>query len=68
MKQDSGNPAQQGGEAGAFKPMKAMHHLPRGKNAWNPAFMKKWWFWPACIGGLALLNAIAALVHHLLGG
>ncbi|WP_028587691.1 hypothetical protein [Desulfocurvus vexinensis] len=49
------------------RPIKALHHLPRGRNAWNPPFMKKWWFWPACIGGLVLLNMLASLVHRLLG-
>jgi len=52
----------------AFRPLKAMHHLPRGRKAWNPPFMKEWWFWPACIAGLVLLNLLARLAHFLLGG
>jgi hypothetical protein len=51
----------------APKPIRALHHLPRGRNAWNPPFMKKWWFWPACIGALAALNGLASLMYGLLG-
>lgn len=74
MKTDSDktvSPAGQGAqpehEKEEFRPFKALHHLPRGKNAWNPSFMKKWWFWPACIGGLVLLKILASLVHSLVG-
>lgn len=52
----------------AHRPFKALHHLPRGKNAWNPPFMKEWWFWPACIAGLVLLKILASLVYRLLEG
>ena len=27
--------------------LKPLHNLPRGKNTWNPKFIKIWWFWPA---------------------
>jgi hypothetical protein len=26
--------------------LKPLHNLPRGKNTWDPQFIKKWWFWP----------------------
>ncbi len=68
---DSGKPrntTKDTGQNPAFRPFKAMHHLPRGKYAWNPPFMKKWWFWPACIGGLVALKILASLVHGLLEG
>jgi hypothetical protein len=26
--------------------LKPLHHLPRGKNTWDPQIIKKWWFWP----------------------
>jgi hypothetical protein len=27
--------------------LKPLHNLPRGKNTWDPKFIKVWWFWPA---------------------
>lgn len=50
-----------------FVPFKALHHLPRGKNAWNPAILKKWWFWPASVLGLILLNVLCSFIRTLLG-
>ncbi|GFM37040.1 hypothetical protein [Desulfovibrio psychrotolerans] len=52
--------------AESFVPFKALHHLPRGKNTWNPAILKEWWFWPACVAGLAALNFVAYVVREWL--
>ena len=51
-----------------FVPFKALYHLPRGKNAWNPTILKKWWFWPASVLGLILLNVLCSLVRTFLDG
>lgn len=61
-------PAKDAAESNTHRPFKALHHLPRGKNAWNPPFMKEWWFWPACIAGLVLLKILVSLVYRLLEG
>ncbi len=29
-----------------YQMLKPLHNLPRGKNTWNPEFIKKPWFWP----------------------
>lgn len=29
-----------------YQLLKPLHNLPRGKNTWDPQFIKKWWFWP----------------------
>jgi hypothetical protein len=43
-----------------------LHNLPRGK-AWNPAILKKWWFWPASIGALIALNLAVTLWTRFFG-
>ncbi|RQD60258.1 hypothetical protein [Desulfonatronovibrio magnus] len=29
-----------------YQMLKPLHNLPRGKNTWDPQFIKKRWFWP----------------------
>ncbi len=29
--------------------LKPLHNLPRGKNTWNPAILREWWFWPSSV-------------------
>ncbi|TVQ98865.1 MAG: hypothetical protein EA399_09040 [Desulfovibrionales bacterium] len=35
--------------------LKPLHNLPRGKNTWDPKFIKVWWFWPASAAFLLVL-------------
>ncbi len=41
-----------------YQMFKPLHNLPRGKNAWDPQFIKKSWFWPLSAGILILLSCI----------
>jgi hypothetical protein len=49
-----------------YKAQKPLHHLPRGKNTWNPQIIKTWWFWPASVVILVLLNYLYPLLWDLL--
>lgn len=35
--------------------LKPLHNLPRGKNTWDPKFIKIWWFWPASAAFLLIM-------------
>ena len=35
--------------------LKPLHNLPRGKNTWDPKFIKIWWFWPASAAFLLVM-------------
>ncbi len=49
------------------KDYRPLHHLPRGK-AWNPPILKKWWFWPASLVFLFLLNQIMPFIREFFFG
>ena len=48
--------------------LKPLHNLPRGKNTWNPSFLKKWWFWPASLAALVILHNFYPMLMRLLFG
>jgi hypothetical protein len=48
--------------------LKPLHNLPRGKNTWNPSFLKKWWFWPLSLLVLILLHNLYPLLLRLFAG
>ncbi|MCJ8500177.1 hypothetical protein [Desulfatitalea alkaliphila] len=50
------------------QPIKPMHHLPRGKNTWNPKIIRQWWFWPAAAAALYVLYYVYPLVWDWLAG
>ncbi|MDY0225382.1 hypothetical protein SAMN04488082_102242 [Desulfomicrobium apsheronum] len=41
---------------------KPLHNLPRGKNTWDPAFIKIWWFWPASVVFIIVLAFVYPLI------
>ena len=47
---------------------KPLHNLPRGKNTWNPSFLRQWWFWPASLVFLVLLHHLYPSLMRLLFG
>lgn len=38
-----------------YASQKPLHNLPRGKNTWDPEFIKVWWFWPASVVFIIIL-------------
>ncbi|TYT76070.1 hypothetical protein [Desulfobotulus mexicanus] len=42
--------------------LRPLHHLPRGKNTWNPAIIKKSWFWPLSVAILMILYYLYPLI------
>jgi hypothetical protein len=59
-KREGASPAPAKSSPSQHQDHKPMHHLPRGK-AWNPKILNKWWFWPASIGALIVLNLAVTL-------
>jgi hypothetical protein len=45
-----------------YQMLKPLHQLPVGKNAWNPQFIRKWWFWPASAAVLVILSYVYPLI------
>jgi len=45
-----------------YASQKPLHNLPRGKNAWDPKFIKVWWFWPASVIFIVILAFVYPLV------
>lgn len=45
-----------------YASQKPLHNLPRGKNTWNPEFLKIWWFWPASVICIIILAYVYPLV------
>jgi hypothetical protein len=41
---------------------KPLHNLPRGKNTWNPEFLKIWWFWPVSVAFIIVLAYVYPFV------
>ncbi|MBR9979400.1 MAG: hypothetical protein KFF50_00090 [Desulfatitalea sp.] len=48
--------------------IKPMHHLPRGKNTWNPKIIRQWWFWPASAAALYVLFYVYPLIWDWFAG
>ncbi len=42
--------------------LKPLHNLPRGKNTWDPKFIKVWWFWPASVAFLLALYYVYPMI------
>ncbi|MCW7753992.1 hypothetical protein OOT00_08335 [Desulfobotulus sp. H1] len=38
-----------------YELLRPLHHLPRGKNTWNPELIHKSWFWPLSVAILMVL-------------
>ncbi|GEM_PF-1898559 len=45
--------------------LKPLHNLPRGKNTWDPKFIKIWWFWPASVAFLLVLYYVYPWIQSL---
>ncbi len=45
-----------------YASQKPLHNLPRGKNTWDPEFIKVWWFWPASLIFIIILAFVYPLV------
>lgn len=70
-RQDGGPSRENGGAASGqgngdadrlYATQKPLHNLPRGKNTWNPEFLKIWWFWPASVVFIIVLAYVYPLV------
>ena len=48
--------------------LKPLHNLPRGKNTWDPKFIKIWWFWPASVAVLLTLYFLYPILRGFLFG
>jgi hypothetical protein len=48
--------------------LRPLHHLPRGKNTWNPAFLKKSWFWPASVAVMMIFYYLYPLLWDFFAG
>lgn len=48
--------------------LKPLHNLPRGKNTWDPKFIKIWWFWPASAAVLIVLYHVYPLLWDFVFG
>jgi hypothetical protein len=48
-----------------YQILKPLHQLPIGKNAWNPQFIRRWWFWPASAAVLVILSYLYPLIWDL---
>lgn len=51
-----------------YNMLKPLHHLPRGKNTWDPKFIKIWWFWPASAAILMVLYYLYPILWGVLFG
>ncbi len=51
-----------------YQLLKPLHNLPRGKNAWNPQFIRKPWFWPLSVAVLILLSYVYPHILRFLTG
>lgn len=47
---------------------KPLHNLPRGKNTWNPEFLKIWWFWPASAAFIIVLAYVYPFIWDFFSG
>jgi hypothetical protein len=45
-----------------YQILRPLHQLPIGKNAWNPQFIRRWWFWPASAAILVILSYLYPLI------
>lgn len=48
--------------------LKPLHNLPRGKNTWDPKFIRIWWFWPASAVVLIVLYHVYPLLWDFVFG
>ncbi len=45
-----------------------LHNLPRGKNTWDPEFIKVWWFWPASVICIIILAYVYPYIWDFFSG
>jgi hypothetical protein len=48
--------------------LKPLHNLPVGKNAWNPQFIRQWWFWPVSAIFLIILFYVYPYIWDFFAG
>jgi hypothetical protein len=48
--------------------LKPLHNLPVGKNAWNPQFIRQWWFWPVSALFLIILFYVYPYIWDFFAG
>ncbi|WP_459936015.1 hypothetical protein [Desulfonatronum parangueonense] len=48
--------------------LKPLHNLPRGKNTWDPKFIKIWWFWPASAAFLLVMFYVYPYIWDFFAG
>lgn len=48
--------------------LKPLHNLPRGKNTWDPKFIKIWWFWPLSAVTIIVLFHVWPLIWDFFFG
>ena len=48
--------------------LKPLHNLPRGKNTWDPKFIKIWWFWPASVAFLLVMYYVYPYIWNFFAG
>ncbi len=48
--------------------LKPLHNLPVGKNAWNPKFIRQWWFWPVSALFLTILFYVYPYIWDFFAG
>ncbi len=48
--------------------LKPLHNLPVGKNAWNPKFIRHWWFWPVSALFLIILCYVYPYIWDFFAG
>jgi hypothetical protein len=51
-----------------YASQKPLHNLPRGKNTWNPEFLKIWWFWPASVAFIIVLAYVYPFIWDFFSG
>lgn len=51
-----------------YASQKPLHNLPRGKNTWNPEFLKIWWFWPASVAVIIVLAYVYPIIWDFFSG
>ncbi len=51
-----------------YQMLKPLHNLPRGKNTWDPQFIKKPWFWPLSALVIIILFYIYPYVWDFFAG
>ena len=51
-----------------YEMLKPLHNLPRGKNAWNPQFIRHRLFWPLSVAFLIVLSYVYPYLQKIVFG